>query len=318
MHKIVITGGCGFIGSHLSEYIFKKFRKSKIIIIDKITYAANKKNISNILISKRVKLIKDDICNFKNLLKHTKNANLMIHVAAESHVDNSYNLNDNFIMTNVLGTKNVIEACKINKVSKIIHVSTDEIYGEIYKSSFKENSRFNPSNPYSSSKAAAEMIINGYIHSYKLPIIIIRSNNIFGIRQHPEKLIGGCCWSFIKKKKFPIHGSGKQKRSFLYIEDFCKGIFQLIKKGKIHEIYNIGSPFEYRNIDIVKLIAKINNLNFKDFSYHVKDRPFNDFRYSVNYNKMKKLNWKPKVKLEDKIKEINNWYKENINFYKKR
>ena len=200
MHKIVITGGCGFIGSHLCEYIFKIFKKSQIVIIDKITYAANKKNISKIIKSKRVKLIKDDICNFKNLIKYIKNANLVIHVAAESHVDNSYNLNDNFIMTNVLGTKNVIEACKINKVKKIIHVSTDEIYGEIYKSSFKENSKFNPSNPYSSSKAAAEMIINGYIHSYNLPIIIIRSNNIFGIRQHPEKLIAGCCWTFIKKK----------------------------------------------------------------------------------------------------------------------
>jgi len=318
MHKIIITGGCGFIGSHLSEYIFKIYKKSQIIIIDKITYAANKKNISNILNSKRVKLIKDDICNFKNLLKYTKNANILIHVAAESHVDNSYNLNDNFIMTNVLGTKNVIEACKINKINKIIHVSTDEVYGEIYKSSFKENSSFNPSNPYSSSKAAAEMIINGYIHSYKLPIIIIRSNNIFGIRQHPEKLIAGCCWSFIKKKKFPIHGSGMQKRSFLYVEDFCKGIIKLIKRGKNQQIYNIGSPFEYRNIDIVKIIAKINNLNFKDYSYHAKDRPFNDFRYSVNYNKIKKLNWKPITKLEDKILEINNWYKKNLNFYKKR
>ena len=176
MHKIVITGGCGFIGSHLSEYIYQVFKKSKIIIIDKITYAASKKNISNIIRSKRVKFIKDDICNFKKILKHTKKVDLMIHVAAESHVDNSYNLNDNFIMTNVLGTKNVMEACKINKIKKIIHVSTDEIYGEIYNSSFKEDSKFNPSNPYSSSKAAAEMIINGYIHSYNLPIIIIRSN----------------------------------------------------------------------------------------------------------------------------------------------
>ena len=222
MHKIVITGGCGFIGSHLSEYIFKIYKKSQIIIIDKITYAANKKNISNILNSKRVKLIKDDICNFKNLLKYTKNANILLHVAAESHVDNSYNLNDNFIMTNVLGTKNVIEACKINKINKIIHVSTDEVYGEIYKSSFKENSSFNPSNPYSSSKAAAEMIINGYIHSYKLPIIIIRSNNIFGIRQHPEKLIAGCCWSFIKKKNFQFMDLDCRKDLFYMLKIFVK------------------------------------------------------------------------------------------------
>ena len=318
MHKIIITGGCGFIGSHLSEYIYKTYKKSKIIIIDKITYAANKKNISDIINSKRVKFVKDDICNFKKLLNHTKNADVLIHVAAESHVDNSYNLNDNFIMTNVLGTKNVVEVCKINKIKKIIHVSTDEIYGEIHKSSYKEDSKFNPSNPYSSSKAAAEMIINGYIHSYNLPIIIIRANNIFGYRQHPEKLIAGCCWSFLKKKKFPIHGSGLQKRSFLYIKDFCTAIGKILKKGKLKEIYNIGSPFEYRNIDVVKLIAKINNLDFQKYSYHVKDRPFNDFRYSINFNKIKKLKWKPKYTLEDKIIEINNWYKKNINNYKKR
>ncbi len=318
MHKIIITGGCGFIGSHLSEYLHTVYKKSNIIIVDKITYAANKKNISSIIKSKRVKFIKEDICNFKKLLKITKKADLMIHVAAESHVDNSYNLNDNFIMTNVLGTKNVIECCKINKVKKIIHVSTDEVYGEIYSSSFKEDSKFNPSNPYSSSKAAAEMIINGYIHSYNLPIVIIRANNIFGYRQHPEKLIAGCCWSFIKKKKFPIHGSGKQKRSFLYVGDFCEGIEKIIRKGKVREIYNIGSSFEYRNIDVIKLIAKVNGLNFKNYSFNVKDRPFNDFRYSINYNKIKTLNWRPKFKLEDKIIEINNWYKKNINLYKNR
>ena len=318
MNKILITGGCGFIGSHLSEFIFKKYKKSQILILDKITYAAKKKYINNILSHKRVKFIKDDILNFKNLNNYTKNVDLILHVAAESHVDNSYNLKDNFIMTNVLGTKNVLEAAKQNNVKKIIHVSTDEVYGEIYNASFKENSPFNPSNPYSSSKAAAEMIINGYIHSYNIPVIIVRANNIFGTRQHPEKLIPGCCWSFIKRKKFPIHGNGNQKRSFLFIDDFCSGIEKIIKLGKIHQIYNIGSPFEYRNKDVVKLISEINNLGFKKYSYHVKDRPFNDFRYSINYSKLKKLKWKPKFRLEDKIIEINDWYKKNINIYKKR
>ena len=318
MNKILITGGCGFIGSHLSEFIFKKYKKSQILILDKITYAAKKKYINNILSHKRVKFIKDDILNFKNLNNYTKNVDLILHVAAESHVDNSYNLKDNFIMTNVLGTKNVLEAAKQNNVKKIIHVSTDEVYGEIYNASFKENSPFNPSNPYSSSKAAAEMIINGYIHSYNIPVIIVRANNIFGTRQHPEKLIPGCCWSFIKRKKFPIHGNGNQKRSFLFIDDFCSGIEKIIKLGKIHQIYNIGSPFEYRNKDVVKLISEINNLDFKKYSYHVKDRPFNDFRYSINYSKLKKLKWKPKFRLEDKIIEINDWYKKNINIYKKR
>ena len=318
MKKIVITGGCGFIGSHITEYFFKKYKNSKIIVLDKITYAASLKNLINIRKEKRVKIYKDDILNFKRLKKIISNADLVIHAAAESHVDNSFQLNDDFVMTNVLGTKNVMQVCKENKVKKILHISTDEIYGEIFSGSFNENNRFNPSNPYSSSKAAAEMIVNGYIHSYKLPVIIVRANNIFGTRQHPEKLISGCCWSFIKNHKFTIHGKGHQKRTFLYVKDLCRALEILVRAGKLYNAYNIGSPFEYRNIDIVKIIANQNNKDLKKNIKFVKDRPFNDFRYSINYNKIKKLGWKPIVKVEDKIEEINNWYKENIQRFKKR
>ena len=202
MHKIFITGGCGFIGSHLTEYIFHRYNKSQICVYDKITYAASIENLKNIYKSKRLKIIIKDIKHFKELKKYSINSDILIHAAAESHVDNSFNLTNKFLNTNVIGTKNVLDACKINKIKKIIHISTDEVYGQIHKSSFDENSHFNPSNPYSSSKAAAEMIVNGYIHSYKLPIIIIRANNIFGTRQHPEKLLSGSCWSLIKKKNF--------------------------------------------------------------------------------------------------------------------
>ena len=318
MKKIIITGGCGFIGSHIVEYFFHKYKESKIIVLDKITYAANINNLINIKKSKRLKIIKKDILDLNILKLITKKADLVIHAAAESHVDNSFQLNDDFVLTNVLGTKNVMQACKENKVKKIIHVSTDEIYGEIFKGSFNEKNRFNPSNPYSSSKAAAEMIVNGYIHSYNLPVIIVRANNIFGTRQHPEKLISGCCWSFIKNRKFTIHGKGIQKRTFLYVGDFCKALDVLIKKGKLYEAYNVGSTFEYKNIEIIKLIAKINNKNLKKNIQYVKDRPFNDFRYSVNYSKLKKLGWKPKIKVEDKLLEINEWYINNIKRFKKR
>ena len=318
MNKIFITGGCGFIGSHLSEHLFNRYKNSKIIIYDKISYAANIKYIEKILKSKRVSLIKKNILNFEELKNATKGVDLLVHAAAESHVDQSYKLKDDFIKTNVLGTKNILEVSKINNIKKIIHISTDEVYGETYKSSFKESSKFNPSNPYSSSKAAAEMIINGYIHSFQLPLVIIRANNIFGSRQHPEKLIPGCCWSFINKRRFPIHGSGLQKRSFLYVKDFCRGVETVIKKGKKYQIYNIGSTYEYKNISVIKIIAKLNNINFKKYTNFVKDRPFNDFRYSINFDKIKKLGWHPKFKLEDKIVEINNWYKENQSLFKKR
>ncbi len=318
MHKIFITGGCGFIGSHLTEYIYRKYKKSQIFVYDKITYAASVKNLDKIRKDRRVKIIKKDLNNYKSLEKFTKNTDILIHAAAESHVDNSFNLTNEFITTNVLGTKNVLDACKANNIKKIIHISTDEIYGEIHKSSFNEQSNFNPSNPYSSSKAAAEMIINGYIHSYKLPVIIIRANNIFGTRQHPEKLLPGSCWSLLKKKHFTLHGNGMQKRSFLYVEDFCKAIYLILQKGKLNEIYNIGSKFEYKNIDVFKIAAKENKLNFRKYVKYVKDRPFNDYRYSLNFNKIKKIGWKPTTKIEDKIFEINSWYKKNINRFKKR
>ena len=318
MYKIFITGGCGFIGSHLVEKVFNEFKNAKIIVYDKITYAGDVRNLKNIQKSKRVKIIKNDLIDIKSLEKNIKGSDLVIHAAAESHVDNSFNLSDQFIISNILGTKYILDCCKKFNIKKIIHISTDEVYGEIFKSSFKENSPFNPSNPYSASKAAAEMVINGYTHSYKLPTIIVRSNNIFGTRQHPEKLIAGCCWSVIKKKKFLLHGRGLQKRSFLFVDDFCNGIIKIIKKGKDNEVYNIGSNFEYKNIEIAKLITKKMRASFDKNVGYTKDRLFNDFRYSVDFKKIMKLGWKPKVRVEDEIENIIEWYKDNIERYPKR
>jgi UDP-glucose 4,6-dehydratase len=316
MNKILITGGCGFIGSHLAEYIFKKFTKSEIIIYDKITYAANRKYLSGITRSKRVRIVKADINNLKKLISSTRKVDLLIHVAAESHVDKSFRLSNKFIITNVLGTSNVMEAARVNRIKKIIHVSTDEVYGEIFKGSFTEDDKFNPSNPYSSSKAAAEMIVNGYKHSYKLPVIIIRSNNIYGSRQYPEKLISGCCLSLIKKRKFYLHGNGQQKRTFLYVKDFCDAVYRIIvNKKNINPIYNIGSHDELKNIEVVKLICNFLKVDFKKNIFFKKDRPFNDFRYSVNFSRLKKLSWKPKSRFIQKLPELIEWYKKNKNLF---
>jgi UDP-glucose 4,6-dehydratase len=316
MNKILITGGCGFIGSHLAEYIFKKFTKSEIIIYDKITYAANRKYLSGITRSKRVRIVKADINNLKKLISSTRKVDLLIHVAAESHVDKSFRLSNKFIITNVLGTSNVMEAARLNRIKKIIHVSTDEVYGEIFKGSFTEDDKFNPSNPYSSSKAAAEMIVNGYKHSYKLPVIIIRSNNIYGSRQYPEKLISGCCLSLIKKRKFYLHGNGQQKRTFLYVKDFCDAVYRIIvNKKNINPIYNIGSHDELKNIEVVKLICNFLKVDFKKNIFFKKDRPFNDFRYSVNFSRLKKLSWKPKSRFIQKLPELIEWYKKNKNLF---
>lgn len=316
MNKILVTGGCGFIGSHLTEYLFKKFKKSKIIIYDKITYAANKKYLNNISGSQRIEIIKADINNLKQLTYSSRQVDLLIHVAAESHVDRSFKLSKKFIITNILGTSNVMEAAKINKVKKIIHISTDEVYGEIFKGSFVEKDKLNPTNPYSSSKAAAEMIVNGYKYSYKLPVTIIRSNNIYGTRQYPEKLISGCCLSLIKERKFYLHGDGSQKRTFLHVNDFCDAIYKIIiSKKYIDEIYNVGSYEEFKNIEVVKLICDYLKIDFKKHIFFKKNRPFNDFRYSVNFSKLRKLSWEPKSRLVGKLPEIIDWYKKNKNFF---
>jgi nucleoside-diphosphate-sugar epimerase len=317
MDKIVITGGCGFIGSHLTDFLFKKFRKSQFIIIDKLTYAANKKYLKKINNDKRVKIVVGDINNSNLLLKLTFKTDLLIHLAAESHVDRSFSSVKKFIRTNVQGTRNVLDACRINKVKRIIHVSTDEVYGEIYKGSFEENSSLNPTNPYASTKAAAEMIVSGYKKSFNMDINIVRSNNIFGTRQYPEKIIPSCCYNILNNKKILIHGSGNQRRTFLYVDDFSKAIFSIINNWKSNEIYNIGSSFEYKIIDIVDLVLKKFNKNFDQSTKFVKDRLFNDFRYSVNIKKIKRLKWKPEVRVEDKIDDIINWYKNNIKLFQK-
>ena len=316
MNKILITGGCGFIGSHVVEFFFSKYKNSKIIVYDKITYAGNASYLNKIIKSNRLKIVRKDINDFNSLLKYTKKVDLLIHMAAESHVDNSFESAKKFIDTNVQGTRSVLDACRVNKIKKIIHVSTDEIYGEIYKGSFSENSNFNPSNPYSSSKAAAEMIIKGYQHSFKLNISIVRANNIFGERQHPEKLIGACCCAILKKEFINLHGSGLQKRTFLYVKDFAEALYKITKLNNTNEIFNIGTNFEYKNRDVVKLIVKKFNKRFKDVVKFVQDRPFNDHRYSINIDKIKKLNWHPKHKLEDKMDEIIDWYKVNFKFFK--
>ncbi len=240
MKKIVITGGAGFIGSHIVNYFYNKYKKSNIYVIDKLTYAGNLNNLRPLLKHQRINFIKSDICNSEMMQKTLINTDLLINAAAESHVDNSFGNSKIFSRTNILGTHTLLEACRFNTVKKIIHISTDEVYGEIKRGISNEKSHLNPTNPYSASKAAAEMIINSYISSYRLPIIVLRPNNIYGIRQFPEKLIPKTILLLSKFKKVPLHGNGQNIRHYLSIDDFLFALNLILKKGKIYEIYNIG------------------------------------------------------------------------------
>ena len=313
--KIFITGGAGFIGSFICEEIYNKFPKSKIIIFDKLTYAGKKKYLQKIIRSSRVKFVKGDIIKHKTYSKLLKNVDLAINVAAESHVDNSFISPLSFSLTNTVGAHTFLLKCIENKVKKIIHISSDEIYGEKLSGKCNEQQKIEPTNPYSASKAAAEIFINSYKYSYKKEIITVRGNNIYGIRQYPEKLIPRCIISLLKNRKIPIHGDGKNERFYLSVQDFARAIILLIKK-KNNGIYNIGSNESYTNIELAKSICKYLDKDPKKFINYVKDRPYNDKRYSISSSKIRKIGWKPKFNLIKDLPKIVQWYSDNLYLYK--
>ena len=313
--KIFITGGAGFIGSHVSEAFFENFKKSKIVILDKLTYAGNKAFISSIINSKRVKFLKGDILNTKKYSKFLKNCDLAINIAAESHVDNSFLSPLNFTKTNTLGAHAFFLECIKNKVKKILHISSDEVYGEKTKGTSYEDQLVNPTNPYSASKAAAEILINSYKYTYKKEIIMVRANNIYGIRQYPEKLIATSIVNLIKNKPIPIHGNGKNIRFYLSAIDFAKALIILVKK-RDRGTFNIGSNYYEKNINVAKTICKLFKKNTKKYITFTKDRLYNDKRYSVSSKKIKKLGWKPKQNLIQDLPMIIQWYRKHYKIFK--
>ena len=315
IRKIFITGGAGFIGSHICEEIYKKFPKSKIIIFDKLTYAGKRKYIENIIKSPRVKFVRGDIIKHQTYSSLLKNIDLAINVAAESHVDNSFISPLSFSLTNTVGAHAFLLKCIENKAKKIIHISSDEIYGEKLSGKCNEQQKIEPTNPYSASKAAAEIFINSYKYSYKKEIITVRGNNIYGIRQYPEKLIPRCIISLLKNRKIPIHGDGKNERFYLSVQDFARAIILLIKK-KNNGIYNIGSNESYTNIELAKSICKYLGKDPKKFIHYVEDRPYNDKRYSISSSKIRKIGWKPKFNLIKDLPKIVQWYSDNLYLYK--
>jgi UDP-glucose 4,6-dehydratase len=311
MKKIVITGGVGFIGSHITEEMCEAFPDAKIVVLDKMTYAADISYLLPLIQSQRVQLAVGDICDYQFCLDLLTGCDLLIHAAAESHVDRSFHSSMLFTQTNALGTHTVLEACRTVEVPRIIHVSTDEVYGEVLSGACDESGPLNPTNPYSASKAAAEMIVNGYRHSFKLPIIVIRANNVCGIRQFPEKLIPRAIMALITNQKIPLHGDGNNVRHYLCAPDFASALTVLADKGIVNETYNIGSPDEFTNRQVAKMICAEFGESFDDCVRFVADRPFNDRRYAISWDKISNLGWKPKHTLPQEIPAIVAWYKQN-------
>jgi len=318
MNNVLITGGCGFIGSNFINYFVKKYPDYNIYNIDALYYCASLKNIK-VSEKNNYKFIKGNIksTDLINHILNEYNITHIIHFAAQSHVDSSFSNSSQYIEDNIVGTHNLLECIKnyhlkTDNIKLIIHVSTDEVYGEseLNEESKNEMSILCPTNPYAATKGGAELIVQSYIHSYKLPIIITRGNNVYGPHQYIEKLIPKFIHLLLNGKKCTIHGDGSNLRSFIFIDDVVKAFDIIFHKGEKNNIYNIGIDQEYSVLDITtRLITIVNDGIIDDNVIFVKDRFFNDKRYFVNYDKLKELGWHHKTRLDQGLYQTYEWIK---------
>lgn len=307
--NILITGCAGFIGSHATD-LFLSLGYT-VVGVDCLTYASNLENLKDCMGNNNFSLEKVDICDtekIKNIVIENK-CEWIINFAAESHVDNSIESIDAFIHSNIVGVKSLLEVCRETN-TKILHISTDEVYGSTRDGSFSEDTRFNPKNPYSATKASAEHIITSYSNTHNIDYIIVRPSNNFGPRQHGEKLLPTIIKSIKKGKKIPIYGNGKNIRDWLYVKNNVKMIEKILKNSKYNTEYNITNTNEFENIDIIKKVTNILNVDFESSIEFVKDRLGHDFRYSITSKKIKENNFYVDTDFEnDLVETVNKIFK---------
>jgi len=322
MKNILVTGGAGFIGSNFIKYLINNFSYN-VVNFDKLTYAGNLENLTDIEFNDKYKFVKGDICEKSEVEKAIKENEIdtIVNFAAESHVDRSILGAKEFINTNVGGTLVLLELLKDLKLEKYLQVSTDEVYGSLPEDKkeilFTENTPITTNSPYSASKASADLLCNAFLHTFDLPILITRCSNNYGPYQFPEKLIPLMIAKALEGEQLPVYGDGKNIRDWLYVDDHCSAILAVLDKGNIGEVYNVGGNNEWYNIDIVKLILKSLNISEESIKY-VKDRPGHDRRYAIDSSKiMNELGWKPEYTFEEGIEKTIKWYKDNSDWWKK-
>ena len=311
LSKILVTGGAGFMGSEFVRQLLKK--GYEIIVIDKLTYAGDLERLKEVI--GKYKFYQVDICNRKQIesIFKKEEPHLVVNFAAETHVDRSIKDASTFIETNIKGVQVLLEASRKYKIKKFIQISTDEVYGEIRQGRFSEDSLLRSNSPYAASKAAADLLIKSYIRTYNFPAIIIRPSNNYGPWQYPEKFIPVIIYKALKNKKVPVYAQGLNVREWLYVKDCIEGILKILNKGKLGEIYNLGSRERKRNIDVAKKVLHILGKP-ENLIQFVKDRPGNDYRYSLNSSKISKLDWKPRTDFETGIRKTVSWYKQNLDW----
>ena len=315
--KILVTGGLGFIGSNLIRHLLNKHKDIRIINLDKMGYGSNTANLKDLENDTRYDFVRGDIADYKLVKKIIMDVDAVINVAAETHVDRSISDPRAFLQSNTVGVFNILEALRrVNRDAKLVQVSTDEVYGDILEGSFKENDRLLPSNPYSASKASADMFCLAYHRTYDLDIIITRCTNNFGPYQFPEKLIPKTIIRANLNLKIPVYGSGKNVRDWIYVIDHCEALEKALFKGKSGEIYNISAGNEYQNIEVVKRILQIMDKS-EDLIEFVADRPGHDVRYSLDSSKIRdELGWRPRYSFDEALEETVNWYLDNEKWWR--
>lgn len=325
--KIFVTGGAGFIGSNFILYWMKNHPQDLIINYDKLTYAGNLENLKEIENNSNYKFTHGDICDKTLVEESTKDIDLIVHFAAESHVDRSIIDSAPFIRTNVLGTQVLLDAAVKNKVKRFHHISTDEVYGSLKlndQNKFNERTVYNPRSPYSASKAGSDYLVRSYFYTYNLPVTITNCSNNFGHFQFPEKLIPLTITNLLEGKKAPVYGDGLNVRDWLYVEDHCRAIDLVINKGKIGETYCIGGLTEdlpagrqgISNLEVVEKIIKILGKDENSIEF-VKDRPGHDRRYAIDWSKIKnELDWQPLHSFDEYLLKTVEWYKNNELWWK--
>ncbi|KAL9266501.1 hypothetical protein AKJ16_DCAP21620 [Drosera capensis] len=319
--NILITGAAGFIASHVANRLVRSYPEYKIVVLDKLDYCSNLKNLCPSQSAPNFKFVKGDIASadLVNYVLITESIDTIMHFAAQTHVDNSFGNSFEFTKNNIYGTHVLLEACKVTgQIRRFIHVSTDEVYGETEEDAIVGNheaSQLLPTNPYSATKAGAEMLVMAYGRSYGLPVITTRGNNVYGPNQYPEKLIPKFILLAMMGKTLPIHGDGSNVRSYLYCEDVAEAFEVVLHKGEVGHVYNIGTTKERRVIDVARDICKLFSVDPDSSIKFVENRPFNDQRYFLDDQKLKKLGWAERTTWEEGLKKTMEWYTKNPDWW---
>lgn len=312
--KVLITGGAGFIGSHFIRRFLSSHPHWVVVNYDKLTYAGNRANLKDIEKNSRYQFFQGDICAFQDLESAARGAETLIHFAAETHVDRSIDDDLSFLNTNVLGVRNILEAVKRLKIPRYLHVSTDEVYGSIMEGKATELSILKPNSPYAASKAAGDLLVRSYRKTFGIPAMIVRSSNNFGPYQFPEKVIPLFITNLLENKKVPLYGKGDNRRDWIYVEDNCEAIEIVFERGENGEIYNIGGGHELSNRELtLKILSHFGK--GEEWIEPVTDRLGHDFRYALDFSKVRKLGFQPRHTFDEGLAKTVDWYRAHADWW---